>query len=42
VLLVLGEPGTIDVAPWVGDGTDRGVREALTTWFGPPTVTLQK
>ena len=21
---------------WVGDGTDRGLREALTTWFGPP------
>ena len=21
---------------WVGDGTDTGLREALTTWFGPP------
>ncbi|NUP10201.1 MAG: hypothetical protein HOW73_29475 [Polyangiaceae bacterium] len=21
---------------WVGDGTDKGLREALTTWFGPP------
>ena len=21
---------------WVGDGTDRGLAEALTTWFGPP------
>jgi 2-polyprenyl-6-methoxyphenol hydroxylase-like FAD-dependent oxidoreductase len=21
---------------WVGDGTDAGLREALTTWFGPP------
>lgn len=21
---------------WVGDGTDRGLREALGTWFGPP------
>jgi 3-(3-hydroxy-phenyl)propionate hydroxylase len=21
---------------WVGDGTDRGLREALTTWFGSP------
>jgi 3-(3-hydroxy-phenyl)propionate hydroxylase len=20
---------------WVGDGTDRGLRDALTTWFGP-------
>ncbi len=23
---------------WVGDGTDLGLAEALTTWFGPPTV----
>ncbi len=76
VLLDLGEPGALDVAPWadrvqrvdaryagvwelpvlgavaapmavlirpdghvawVGDGTDRGLRDALTTWFGPPT-----
>ena len=75
VLLDLGEPGVLDVAPWadrvrhvearyggawelpvlgavaapaavlirpdghvawVGDGTDRGLRDALTTWFGPP------
>jgi 3-(3-hydroxy-phenyl)propionate hydroxylase len=21
---------------WVGDGTDGGLRDALTTWFGPP------
>jgi hypothetical protein len=21
---------------WVGDGTDQGLPEALTTWFGPP------
>ncbi len=21
---------------WVGDGTDQGLREALTTWLGPP------
>lgn len=21
---------------WVGDGTDQGLRAALTTWFGPP------
>jgi 3-(3-hydroxy-phenyl)propionate hydroxylase len=21
---------------WVGDGTNRGLAEALTTWFGPP------
>jgi hypothetical protein len=23
---------------WVGDGTDRGLCDALTRWFGPPTV----
>jgi hypothetical protein len=21
---------------WAGDGTDTGLRDALTTWFGPP------
>ena len=75
VLLNLGEPGGLDIAPWadrvqqidarydgawelpvlgqvaaptavlirpdgyvawVGDGTDTGLREALTTWFGSP------
>ena len=75
VLLNLGEPGALDIAPWadrvqrvdaryagvwelpvlgavaaptavlirpdghvawVGDGTDQGLRDALTTWFGPP------
>jgi 2-polyprenyl-6-methoxyphenol hydroxylase-like FAD-dependent oxidoreductase len=24
---------------WVGDGTDTGLRDALTTWFGLPTAT---
>jgi 3-(3-hydroxy-phenyl)propionate hydroxylase len=24
---------------WVGDGTDLGLPDALTTWFGPPTAT---
>ena len=77
VLLDLGEPGTLDIAPWadrvrmieaeydgtwelpvfgevtapaavlirpdgyvawVGEGTDLGLAEALTTWLGPPTV----
>ncbi len=77
VLLNLGEPGTLDAAPWadrvqrvdanyagvwelpvlgavaaptavlirpdgyvawVGDGTDKGLRDALTTWFGPPAT----
>jgi 3-(3-hydroxy-phenyl)propionate hydroxylase len=23
---------------WVGDGTDRGLRDALTTWFGPSSA----
>jgi hypothetical protein len=23
---------------WVGDGTDQDLRDALTTWFGPPTA----
>jgi 2-polyprenyl-6-methoxyphenol hydroxylase-like FAD-dependent oxidoreductase len=77
VLLNLGEPGSIDIAPWadrvetinatydgrwelpvlgevtaptavlirpdgyvawVGEGTDLGLPDALTTWFGPPTA----
>jgi hypothetical protein len=24
---------------WVGDGTDHGLRDTMTTWFGPPAVT---
>jgi hypothetical protein len=75
VLLNLGEPGGLDIAPWtvrvrsldaradgawelpvlgavaaptavlirpdgyvawVGEGTNEGLRDALTTWFGPP------
>jgi FAD binding domain/Aromatic-ring hydroxylase, C-terminal len=23
---------------WVGDGTDTGLRDALSTWFGPPSA----
>ncbi|HMH95701.1 MAG TPA: hypothetical protein VK577_03860, partial [Bradyrhizobium sp.] len=23
---------------WVGDKTDQGLADALTTWFGPPTA----
>jgi hypothetical protein len=26
---------------WVGDGTQRGIRDALTTWFGPATAADQ-
>jgi 3-(3-hydroxy-phenyl)propionate hydroxylase len=76
VLLNLGEPGALDIAPWadrvkrvdarytgvwelpvlgavatptavlirpdghvawVGEGTDQDLRDALTTWFGPPS-----
>jgi 3-(3-hydroxy-phenyl)propionate hydroxylase len=75
VLLNLGEPGALDIAPWadrvqrvdaryaggwelpalgavtaptavlirpdghvawVGEGSDQGLRDALSTWFGPP------
>jgi 3-(3-hydroxy-phenyl)propionate hydroxylase len=77
LLLNLGEPGVLDIAPWadrvqrvdaryagtwelpvlgsvaaptavlirpdgyvawVGDGTEQSLRDALTTWFGPPTA----
>src|SRR5687768_14847923 len=45
-LPVLGEvtaPAAVLVRPdghvaWVGDGTDDGLAEALTTWFGPPAA----
>lgn len=43
-LPVLGDvaaPAAVLIRPdgyvaWVGDGTDTGLRDALTTWFGPP------
>ena len=43
-LPVLGEvaaPAAVLIRPdgyvaWVGDGTDTGLRDALTTWFGSP------
>lgn len=44
VLPILGEvtaPTAVLIRPdgyvaWVGEGTDAGLRTALTTWFGPP------
>jgi hypothetical protein len=40
VLGAVSAPTAILIRPdghvaWVGDGTDRGLRDALTTWFGP-------
>jgi 2-polyprenyl-6-methoxyphenol hydroxylase-like FAD-dependent oxidoreductase len=45
-LPVLGQvaaPAAVLIRPdgyiaWVGDGTDLGLPDALTTWFGPPTA----
>ncbi len=42
VLGVVGAPAAVLVRPdgyaaWVGDGTDPGLTDALTTWFGPPS-----
>jgi len=41
VLGAVAAPPAVLIRPdghvaWVGDGTDRGLREALTTWFGRP------
>jgi 2-polyprenyl-6-methoxyphenol hydroxylase-like FAD-dependent oxidoreductase len=41
VLGVVPTPAAVLIRPdghvaWVGDGTDRGLGDALTTWFGPP------
>jgi 3-(3-hydroxy-phenyl)propionate hydroxylase len=41
VLGAVAAPTAVLIRPdgyvaWVGDGTDHGLREALTTWFGPP------
>ncbi|MCA9679196.1 MAG: FAD-dependent monooxygenase [Kofleriaceae bacterium] len=40
VLGAVAAPAAVLIRPdghvaWVGDGTDHGLREALTTWFGP-------
>jgi 3-(3-hydroxy-phenyl)propionate hydroxylase len=42
VLGAVAAPTAVVIRPdgyvaWVGEGSDRGLREALTTWFGPPT-----
>jgi 2-polyprenyl-6-methoxyphenol hydroxylase-like FAD-dependent oxidoreductase len=41
VLGMVSAPGAVLIRPdgyvaWVGDGTDQGLDEALTAWFGPP------
>jgi 2-polyprenyl-6-methoxyphenol hydroxylase-like FAD-dependent oxidoreductase len=41
VLGAVAAPTAVLIRPdgyvaWVGDGTDTGLRDALTTWFGPP------
>jgi hypothetical protein len=38
---VVAAPAAVLIRPdgyvaWVGDGTDTGLRDALTTWFGSP------
>ena len=43
VLGAVAAPAAVLIRPdgyvaWVGDGTDQGLRDALTTWFGPPTA----
>jgi hypothetical protein len=44
VLGAVTAPSAVLIRPdgyvaWVGDGTDTGLRVALTAWFGPPTAT---
>ncbi len=41
VLGTVAAPTAVLIRPdghvaWVGEGTDQGLRDALTTWFGPP------
>jgi len=41
VLGAVAAPAAVLIRPdghvaWIGDGTDQGLRDALTTWFGPP------
>ena len=42
VLGTVAAPAAVLIRPdgyvaWVGEGTDQGLRDALTTWFGPPS-----
>ena len=42
VLGTVAAPTAVLIRPdgyvaWVGNGTDHGLRDALTTWFGAPT-----
>jgi len=42
VLGTVAAPAAVLIRPdgyvaWVGQGTDEGLRDALTSWFGPPT-----
>jgi hypothetical protein len=43
VLGAVAAPSAVLIRPdghvaWVGDGTDEGLRDALTTWFGSPAT----
>jgi 3-(3-hydroxy-phenyl)propionate hydroxylase len=43
VLGAITAPSAVVIRPdgyvaWVGEGTDQGLAEALTTWFGPPAA----
>jgi 2-polyprenyl-6-methoxyphenol hydroxylase-like FAD-dependent oxidoreductase len=43
LLGVVSPPAAVLIRPdghvaWVGDGNDNGLRDALTTWFGPPAA----
>jgi hypothetical protein len=43
VLGAVADPAAVLIRPdgyvaWVGDGTDAGLSDALTRWFGPPTT----
>jgi 2-polyprenyl-6-methoxyphenol hydroxylase-like FAD-dependent oxidoreductase len=45
VLGAVAAPTAVLIRPdghvaWVGDGSDRGLREALTTWFGAPAARI--